>query len=179
MPPQERLLPPLTRPCRLPALCSGCSAPEVNAEINATYRAVVFKDGTTTEVAAFDLATTGAQPWSQALALPAGTYQLVIQSANAANGRGQDTAATPAFTVAAPTAPVITQPVGSATGAAFTFSAVPNAAKYNVSTYKNGALVASVERAAAGAISFTLEQLGEPDVYQFTVQVSAPLVEIE
>lgn len=150
------------------------SAPEVNAEIGASYRAVAFRAGTTSEVAAFDLATTGAQPWSQTLALPGGSYQLVIQSANAANGRGEDTAPTPAFTVGTPSAPVITQPAGSATGASFTFSAVPGAAKYNVSTYRNGARVASVEQAAAGVVSFSLDQLGEPDVYAFTVQVRSP-----
>ena len=66
---------------------------------------------------------------------------------------------------------MLTQPAGSATGASFTFSAVPGATKYNVSTWRNGVRVASEERAAAGAVALSLAQLGEPDVYAFTVQV--------
>lgn len=67
--------PPLPRPDSSPALALPlplyCRAPLINGEIGTTYRAKVFRAGTTTEEGTFRLSTIFGQPWNTSItALP-------------------------------------------------------------------------------------------------------------
>lgn len=77
-----------------------CSETALNGEIGSKYVAKVYKAGTTTLVDSFDLSTQGPKPWTQVLPLPAGKYQLIVESANV-NGDGEATNASPEFDVGA------------------------------------------------------------------------------